>query len=96
MQTHPGTSQHGAVVQLYLAAVSVTIGAAGVVGVVGVVVINALSVIPSPAPVLPVKFAVTGPEAKVGGGGGVTPGLQAGPPLQVPDIVPVIVSVEEG
>ena len=85
-----GTSQHGGVVQLYLAAVSVTVGAGGVRSGV---VITALSVIPSPLPVVPVKFPVTGPEAeeKV-----VPPGLQA-PPLQVPEKLPVIWGwVEDG
>ena len=79
-----GTSQH--VGQLYLTAVSVTVGAGDV--------ITALSMIPSPLPVVPVKFPVTGPEA--GEVGGPLVGLQA-PPLQVPDKLPVIWGwVEDG
>ena len=80
----PGTSQH--VGQLYLAAVSVTVGAGDV--------ISALSVIPSPLPVVPVKFPVAGPEAL---GGEVGVGLPQTPPLQVPEKLPVIWGwVEDG
>ncbi len=79
-------SQHGDVVQLYLTLVSVTVGAGDVITV--------LSVIPSPLPVVPVKFPVTGPEA---GEEGILPGLQANPPLQVPEKLPVIWGwVEDG